>query len=85
MLPFDGEGHSSRFSDVCRVTQLWLKAFTLEKNKEFWRVSWGGGGCVDTCSLGLLATIDQCRSRLNTNLYNSPGFVIEEAAPNHPK
>lgn len=40
MLPFDGEGHSWRFSDVCRVTQLWLKAFSSGKIKEV-----GGGGC----------------------------------------
>lgn len=34
MLPFDGAGHSWRFSDDCRVTQLWLKAFSSEKIKE---------------------------------------------------
>lgn len=33
---------------------------------------------MDTCSLGLLATTDQCRSRLNTNLNNLTGFAPEE-------
>lgn len=77
MLPFDGAGHSWRFSDVCRVTQLWLKAFSLGKNKRgLGGVSWKGR--MDTCSLGVLATTDQCRSRLNTNLNNLTGFVPEE-------
>lgn len=40
MVPFDGAGHSRRFSDVCRVTQLWLKAFSLGKNKR--GLGWGG-------------------------------------------
>lgn len=46
MLPFDGEGHSWRFSDVCRVTQLWLKAFSSGKIKEVWggRVAGGAQG-----------------------------------------
>lgn len=81
MLSFDGEGHSWRFSDVCRVTQLWLKAFSLGKIKEVWG---GGGGFLgghrDTCSPGAAATTEQCRSRLNTNLYNLTGFETEETA-----
>lgn len=81
MLPFDGEGHSWRFSDVCRVTQLWLKAFSSGKIKEVW---WGLlGGHRDTCSPGAVATTDQCRSRLNTNLYNLTGFETEETEALH--
>lgn len=78
MLPFDGAGHSWRFSDVCRVTQLWLKAFSSGKIKEVW----GGllGRHRDTCSPGAVATTDQCQSRLNTNLYNLTGFETEETA-----
>lgn len=37
---------------------------------------------MDTCSIGVLATTDQCRSRLNTHLYNLTGFVTEEPALN---
>lgn len=44
MLPFDGVGHSWRFSDVCRVTQLWLKAFSREKIKEVCGAGRGGTG-----------------------------------------
>lgn len=48
MLPFDGEGHSWRFSDVCRVTQLWLKAFSLGKIKEVWGGEGFAGGGTGT-------------------------------------
>lgn len=36
---------------------------------------------MDTCSLGVLVTTDQCWSQLNTNLYSHTGFITKEPVP----